>query len=276
MKRRHVVVIFLLTASTLLKAQESVLYPDPTPPIGLNVGFEIGPNFSLFSQQISHSPIDNPTSPLRALESGGGVGGFGAVIVEYPFSFSVGLRLKGGLELKRVVASGTGVADCPQNEGGIFDTVEMSVRQTLSSLWITSGISLRFDIADKWYATVGPVWHRRVGEVSRSMHQEILSEGSCVFETTGEKTFDQSSTSSEGNRVNRFGFEGGVGYRHRLANNLWLLPELRFQYMLNSLAEEGSEGVDNFREKTLGRLNVGVDKGELHGILLGIGLLWSL
>lgn len=272
--------MLFLTASVLtesvLTAQESVLYPDPTSPIGLNVGFEIGPNYSLFSQRMTHSPIDNPTSPLRALESGRGLGGFGSVIVEYPFTSSIGLRLKGGFDLKRTIASGTGVADCPQNEGSLFDTVDMSVRQTLTSLWLTSGLVLRVDMADDWYATLGPVWHRRIGDMKTSTRQEILSEGSCTFEGTGEKTLESSSTVSDGVNVNRFGLEGGIGYRRRVAGHLWFLCELRLQYMLDPVTAEGTGTVDDFRATTLGRLNLGVDEGELHGILLGVGLIWSL
>jgi hypothetical protein len=250
-----------------------VLYPYPGT-FPLNLGIEAGLDYSLFSQGVGHSPIDNPTSPNRTLTSGNGIGGFFVVQAELPIGKSMGLQARAGYQMQRIISSGQGIADCPQNSENQFDTVTMGVRRTMKTSDITAGLFFRADIARNLFVTIGPVAHFWLRDLTVTDRLEILSPGSCLFSSTGQKTAEVTATDDQTLNRTRYGLEGGIGYRIPIGSNLRLTPALRFQYMITPLAPDGGVGVDTFRERTLGDLNLSLTDRMLHAIQLGIGLWW--
>jgi hypothetical protein len=274
MRQYALSLLVLMMIAPTLSAQEDVLRPGRSRfPFAL--GIEIGPNFSIFSQDVGHSPINNPTSPERVLESGSGLGGFASLLLDVPISRRIGIQGKAGIELKRFTTSGEGVADCPNNGDGVFDTVSLDVERVHSTMYFTAGIFLRADITDNLLITVGPVVHRWLGSMDMSDRAEITTPGNCLFTATGTKTAEIETTIETGLQETRIGIEAGVGYRIPLTRKLNLIPALRFQYMIDPISEDGVGGVDTFRERTLGALNLSFTDRTLHAVHLGIGLMWQ-
>ncbi|KXK52383.1 MAG: outer membrane beta-barrel protein [Chlorobi bacterium] len=273
---RYSLSLLMLAAVVLpLQAQEDVLYPYPSKASAYLLGIEVGPNFSLFSQDIALSPIDNRTSPNRALESGNGLGFFGSLMAEVPLTDKIGLQGKVGLDYKRFAMDGSGIADCPDNLQNPFDTVAMDVDQTVSTLYFTSGLFLRFDVANDLFITAGPVLHRWSKSANISTGLEITSPGTCVFTANGQKSIETEATDETSFNESRLGLEAGVGMRFTIGENLWLTPALRFQFMLDPLAPDGIGGVDDFRRNTLGLLNMNFTDRALNALQLGIGVWWK-
>jgi hypothetical protein len=270
---RYILPMLLLVAALPLCAQEDVLYPYPST-FPLNIGVEPGAGFSIFSQGVGHSPIDNPTSPNRALKSGSGVGGFAALQAELPLGSTFALQGRVGYELKRFTSSGEGVADCPNNAENAFDTVDLSVRRTSSASYITSGLFLRADVGGNFFLVAGPVVHWWMGSLKISDRMEILSSGSCLFSSSGQKVAEAESTTEEGLNKTRFGLEGGVGYRIPLSGKVWLAPAVRFQFLFTPVGPDGVGQVDTFRHTTLGDLNLSFTDRMLHAVQLGVSLWW--
>lgn len=277
MSFRYSLSLLLLAAAAALplRAQEDVLYPYPSKAKAYLLGVEIGPNFSLFSQDVTLSPIDNLTSPVRALESGNGIGFFGSLMAEVPLTDKIGLQGKVGLDYKRFSMSGSGIADCPNNQQNPFDTLLMNVDQTLSTLYFTSGLFLRFDVAKDIFVTAGPVLHRWSKSAKISTELEITSPGTCVFTANGQKSIETEKTDKTSLNESRLGLEAGVGMRFTIGENLWLTPALRFQLMLDPFAPDGVGGVDDSRRNTLGLLNMNFTDRTLNALQLGIGIWWQ-
>lgn len=268
--------MLLLAAVALpIQAQEDVLYPYPSKSASYLLGIEVGPNFSLFSQDIALSPIDNLTSPVRTLESGNGLGFFGSLMAEIPLTDKIGLQGKVGLDYKRYTTSGSGIADCPNNQQNPFDTVAMNIDQTLSTLYLTSGLFLRFDVAKDIFLTAGPVLHRWSKSASISTELEITSPGTCVFLANGQKSIETEETDKTTLNESRLGLEAGVGMRFTIGKNLWLTPALRFQFTLDPVAPDGIGDVDDSRRNTLGLLNMNFTDRALNAVQLGIGIWWQ-
>jgi len=276
MSFRYSLSLLLLAAAALpLRAQEDVLYPYPSTSKPYLLGIEIGPNFSLFSQDVTLSPIDNLTSPIRALESGNGIGFFGSLMAEVPLTDKIGLQGKVGLDYKRFTMSGSGIVDCPDNQQNPFDTVSMNMDQTISTLYFTSGLFLRFDVANDVFVVAGPVLHRWSKSANVSNALEITSPGTCVFTANGQKSIETETTDETSLNESRLGLEAGVGMRFVIGNNLWLTPALRFQFMLDRVAPDGIGGVDDSRRNTLGLLNMNFTDRTLNALQLGIGIWWQ-
>lgn len=273
---RYSLSLLLLAAAALpIQAQEDVLYPYPSKSTPYLLGIEIGPNFSLFSQNITLSPIDNLTSPVRALESGNGLGFFGSLMAEVPLTDKIGLQGKVGIDYKRYTASGSGIADCPNNQQNPFDTVAMNIDQTTSTLYFTSGLFLRFDVAKDIFLIAGPVLHRWSKSANTSTGLEITSPGTCVFLANGQKSIEIEETDKTSLNESRLGLEAGVGMRFTIGKNLWLTPALRFQLMLDPFAPDGIGDVDDSRQNTLGLLNMNFTDRTLNAVQLGVGIWWE-
>lgn len=263
----------LALAVPALAQRESVLSPGV--PSAIRYGLELGPALDMFAQSVAHSPIENPTSPLRALSSGAGVGFYGALFTEYSFAPKWSLQLRAGVEQKRFTMSGSGVADCPMAGGEQFDTVSMDVDAAVAALYLTGGIMLQFEPVDRLRVLAGPVLHRLASDVEQRVRAEITSPGTCVFDATGTKTFESTTSGREDFTGARWGIEAGVSYRIPVAARIDIVPSARFQLMLDPFSPDGAVEVDDFRRNTLGLLNLQMSDRTLHAAQLGVAVVWS-
>jgi hypothetical protein len=264
----------ILTPLALLAQRgENVLTPG-TPSVTF-VGVEAGPSFNVFSQRLSHAPIDNPSSPWRSLESGSGFGGHLSLFVRRDLAPRVGVVGRAGLELKRYTSSGTGIVDCPTPGEDGFDTVAIDLSATTSATWATLGLDVRYEVVGGFELLAGITSHWLVGSVETSLEADLAGDR-CVFAETGTSHFESVEDDREGFTTERFGLELGAAWRVPVSRRLTLVPSLRLQYMLDPISPDGDVQVDDFRSRTLGLLSLSMTDRELHSVHLGLALMWGL
>lgn len=266
-------VVLLTPLALSAQRGENVLTPG-TPSV-MFVGVEAGPSLNIFSQRLSHAPIDNPSSPWRSLESGTGVGGHVSLFVRRDLAPRLALVGRAGIELKRYTSSGPGIVDCPTPGENDFDTVGIDLSATTSARWATLGLDVRYEVIDAFELFAGVTRHWLVGSVETSLEAD-LAEDRCVFTETGTSHYESVEDGREGFTTDRFGLELGAAWHIELSRRLTLVPSLRLQYMIDPVSPDGDIQVDDSRSRTLGLLSLSMTDRELHSVTLGLSLMWGL
>ncbi len=265
------------------------------------VGVEGGLNVNFLSQDITWQDEEVANSLEAVLESGTGVSFEFGFFADFPLSKGVGIQTRIAYDAK---AAGNTQSDGIL-EGGIlpvdgisgFAPSEGTVETSYSLMMHAATIAVlgRFDIAQNFFATFGPVLNVSIGDVTRSDRSTVLEpddffitrdyEGNPIAskeitrETTtwtnilpavGQGPYQASTYAST-----RFGVELGLGYRFFLSNNLYLAPNLRYQYFLNPLTT-GISSSDLSREFTRGEVPMTFGEVSLNTLAIILQLGFAL
>lgn len=259
-------------------------------------GIEGGINYSMFSQTMNRTGAALADSPENVLESGDGISPYFGIMADFPIVSSVGIQLRALYDPKKVSNTFNGTVDATTNTipPRITDMPTTS-EFTLTMDNLSIAAALRVDLTPSVFITAGPMAQFTLGDVKRkdiwssakpdTFTININYEGklgpntSISRETTSATNFmpnipPNTPNASPFKKV-RIGLEVGLGGKIDIGSNLWLVPQVRYQYMFTPLN-------DNFKANDLSRTLtnqqsvIEFSNPKLHSLQIGLGLWFGI
>lgn len=261
-----------VAASAPAYAQEDVLRPRIPAPIAY--GFELGGNYNMFSLDMQRT-IGFVDSPYDAYLDGMGFSPYAKLSVDYSFTERFGAIFTLGFDQKRVGNERTGVADCiiPRPGGAlIYDTTRLNLDWEVATNYLTLGLLGRFDAIGGLFFTAGPVMHFRMDSTSQTEIETLPDDSRCFFEDSSRQRVTDSRIQSKPS--SRFGLEAAVGYRFAIGEQLAIVPQIRYQWMITPFIEDRPSGDKYqrfFKGESFGDATY-LTNTQLNSIQVGVGL----
>ncbi len=265
----------LFFASVLCYSQEDVLRPSgrkgeltevPHRKIPIILGAELGLNYNMFTSNMTWS-IPGINSPMRVFESGNGVSGLFSLLADYSFTKNAGLQGKLGLDWKNFSNKSTGTAEDVYNYGSYCDA---DYDYTISGLYFNLELLFRYNFTDELFMLIGPVFQTPFGKFNMEINGNIRS-GDCIFVCSGGKTINIKDDFTPDTRT---GIIAGVGYKYLINNKLWLVPQLRIQFMPTKYGEDERNIQDIFYPYTIPTFDY--TNKHLNSIQLALAIWFEL
>jgi hypothetical protein len=272
--------LLLLTLVLSATAQEDVLRPRIPSSLfkPITIGVEGGVNFNLFSQTLEQNPVI-PGSVLNIFKSGSGFSPFAALMIDLPLTPSLALQLKGTYDAKTFGNTISALYDCP-NDIGTVDIANVDAEYTVNVSYVGIGAALRINATPEIFATIGPIAHFRINDAELATTATIVSPEDCQWLSdsrvpngkVNKETIKDTVYSST-----RFGLEVGVGYKVPIAPSIWVVPQLRFQYMLSKPFDDlTTPKAEATRQNTIGPSTYITKDAMLHSLQLGVALWFQI
>ncbi|MCO6465286.1 MAG: outer membrane beta-barrel protein [Bradyrhizobiaceae bacterium] len=310
---RHLLAMCFLACSVAAYSQgtEDVLRPNGRPDGGdhhrhakhpVVLGLEAGLNVNFYGQSITReTAIENSIEDV--VKGGTGFSPMVGLFVDVPLSSRIGIQFRAAYDAKKAGATksdGIVEADLVPAEGGTVDggsqyyvdaTTESEFSVSMSAA--TIGILGRFDITKELFLTFGPVINLAFGDVTRTDRLAVLAPDSIYIKAdyagnSGQfKEIERSSSLSQAMipqqapsqastfSTTRVGLELGLGYRFDITKNIYLAPNLRYQYYVTPFTDEYS-AFDYSRIYSVGPVPMTFGKATLNTLALVVQLGFSL
>ncbi|MBI2794159.1 MAG: autotransporter outer membrane beta-barrel domain-containing protein [Ignavibacteria bacterium] len=303
----------LLLASASLISQEDVLRPKGRPDVEnasaavspkrpFVLGIEAGVNFNFMSQPYTSTPqIKN--SPEEALKSGSGISPEFGVFADMAISSIVGIQARVAFDQKYATNTKQGIIDAfpppgvfgPSINGFAVVPMETEARYALTMNTIAAAVLARINVIEKLFVTVGPYATYAYRDVTRSdrltwigppgtyiaidyqgnpgVYTQIERKGYVAQNLLPRGASEAFTTANYSNF--RIGFELGAGYRIDLTKNIYLAPNLRYQWMITEL-NSGFTASDNSQPASQTAAKLQYDKASLNSLALILQLGFTL
>lgn len=259
------------------------------------LGLEGGINYSMFSQTLKRTGFQLPDSPENVLESGSGIAPYFGIMAEFPIVKSVGLQIRALYDAKKVAREINAAADGTNDFSFNIVNVPLSSKYTLDMTNLTTALALRVDLTPSVFITAGPMAQFNIGNVKRLDEMRITQPDSFYFRVNYDNVPGKySSISRETNKAvnmlspnqfaidsgrvysaTRFGLEFGLGAKLDIGRNLWLVPQMRYQFMLSPLYES-FQAYDYSRMLSNQRSLMEFSNPKLHSLQIGLALWFGL
>ncbi|MCZ2131853.1 MAG: outer membrane beta-barrel protein [Bacteroidetes bacterium] len=259
------------------------------------LGFEGGINYSMFSQTLTRTGFMLPDSPENVLESGTGISPYFGITADFPIVKSVGLQIRALYDAKKVGREISAAADGTNDFSFEIVNVPLTSKYTLDMTNLTTAFALRVDLTPSVFITAGPMAQFTVGDVKRNDEVRITKADSFYFRvdydnvpgkysSIGRETnkavsmLSPNQYATDSGRVYsaaRFGLEFGLGAKLDIGRNLWLVPQVRYQFMLSPLYDP-FQAFDGSRMLTNQPSLIEFSNPKLHSLQFGLALWFGI
>ncbi|MFP4527540.1 MAG: outer membrane beta-barrel protein [Candidatus Kapaibacterium sp.] len=271
--------ILIFTISQL-SAQEDVLRPEGKPggydyeyayaQPGITFGGEVGLNYNMFSSDMSWSP-PLANSPLQAYSEGWGLSPYFAVLIDVPISPKYGFQFKIAGDSKYFSNSHVGVADCYDEFTQEVYDMDEELEYSISGSYLGASLLFRANFTPQFFLLAGPVLQIPIGDFTQDVTIRVLN-SDCVLDN-GEQTDIINAPVDELNT--RVGLEAGIGYKIPIARQVWMVPQLRLQYMFTTFTPD-EMSVDITRSYSIGPVDMLLANQMLHSLHLSVGFWFDI
>jgi hypothetical protein len=273
--------ICLISVNSLF-SQENVLSPraekkakaekEESASFPMIIGIEAGMNYNMFSQTVTWA-TEVPNSLFNVYSKGSGISPFFSALVEFPLTNSLGLQVKLSYDIKNFTNKYTGIADGTYYQTGQREDVTESVEYENDGAYLGISAQLRYNLTDNLFIIGGPLIQMPMGDHTQSTTISILTPGFYWDMNTLSTVKTDKVTISPAPKT-RIGLEAGLGYKMNLSKSVYLVPQIRFQFMPTKVAEDES-GFDSSRI-LYGTPAVVANDKTLHSVQLALGLWFQL
>ncbi len=277
--KTYIAFIIFFIASTFLLSQENVLKPKSQAKEVINeenftsyqisIGVELGLNYNMHSMNLAWES-EVPQSIYNVFESGSGISPYFAALVDFPINDKYGFQFKVAYDSRSYSNTYTGIADAVEiNSSTVFDAPD-KVENKITGADISISALFRYIIANDFVLTVGPMVSLPAGDYTQELTQTSLMDGVGWFDEFGTLHSQIVLNTPITDVKTRFGIDLGLGYRISLTSSIVLVPQIRLNYMLTNIEDDGS-GVDNTRAMDYGNVILDVTNSKLHCLKFGVG-----
>lgn len=267
-------IILLIITNTNLKADEDVLRPRGKSDaelayykgssLPLIFGFEAGVNFNIFSQTISWNPNYRSFTIFDCLNSGTGFSPHFGFLFDIPISKKLSFQARISYDRKSFGNSGLGTDTVLS-----YSIVNIGVGWDLTNDYVATAFLLRYNIDNNWFATFGPTIHFMTSnlKVNKSGNTGFggISPDDCYYYQFVDSVFLMTKSPT------MFGLELGFGYKFPITQDIFLVPQARFQLSLSQMFEEAGIN-DIFRNVSV----IEFTKRYSHSLQLAIALWFNI
>lgn len=285
---KNIILIALLISlpAALLFSQEDVLRPEGKPGgygeavyddyefsgSPFSIGFEVGGNYNMFSQNLSWDPpLTDPI--IESTEDGSGLSPYIGVFADIPINYMFGVHLKLQYNSIFYSNSGTGLIDGYDNNTGTYNEIAAELEWDNSFAYFNIEPSLRINLNKGFFALIGLSLQVPVSEVTQNTTATILEEG-YTFQATGTEVNTVETSSDILNT--RMGLNLSVGYKHHLSNSMYLVPQLHFQFMPSKVTDDQVDGEDTTKQFTEGISTFNATDRQMHHLRFSLALWFDL
>ncbi len=259
------------------------------------LGIEGGANYSMFSQTMNRTGAALPDSPENVLKEGAGISPYFGLTADFLLAKSIGLQFRALYDAKNVSREFNSASDGTVDNSFQIINVPLVAKYTLDMNNITTALALRIDITKSVFITAGPMAQFTLGNVTRHDEVRIVNTDSNYFRinydgiagkySSIERSINKVSKLLSGNQYvadsgvsyssMRYGLEFGIGAKLDIGKNLWLVPQVRYQYMLTPLYNNfGAE--DGVRMLTNQPSHIDFSDPKLHSLQFGAALWFGI
>lgn len=267
-------IAFLIIASENLKADEDVLRPRgksdaelayyKSSSLPLILGIEAGVNFNLFSQTISWNPNYRSFTIFESMSSGTGVSPHFGFIFDIPISQKLSFQARISYDRKSFGNSGLGTDTVLG-----YSMVNIGVGWDITNDYVATAFLLRYNIDNNWFATIGPTIHFMTGSIKANKSGNTgfggISPDDCHYYQFVDSIFLMTKSPT------MFGLELGLGYKFPITQDIFLVPQARFQLSLSQIFEDAAIN-DIYRNVSV----VEFTKRYSHSIQLALALWFNI
>lgn len=201
----------------------------------ITIGIEGGINYNMFSQSISwSSPV--PQSVYNTYSTGDGFSPFIGAFVDFPLSQKIGLQFKLSYDKKAFSNDYTCIMDGTNTFTGLREDVTVLNKYESDFSYIGVNLSLRYDITNELVCYLGPTLLVPNGDYIQTSTATVLTKDFYWDVPTQQTVRVQKDTAK--NESTRLGLELGLGYKIKLSPNIFLVPQVRYQYMLSKFSDD--------------------------------------
>lgn len=244
-------------------------------------GIEAGINYNMYSQDITYDPIAIPNSVFNTIESGDGIAPFFGFFLDYSLDRTFGLIFKVQYDMKNFGATENAIIDCSEFDeitGEILGYKPLEVEVDWESEFAVINFELLFraNLTTEFFLTLGPSVQLPIADATVTTTSTIDENNDCYYydeEGNGTKRIENVADMSY---YARAGLNIGAGYMLHIAPNMYLIPQLNFQFM-PTLLHGGETTIDASRENTLGITPfVTNENALLHSLRFSVALMFDI
>lgn len=285
-----IVLIFLIFSFVFSYADEDVLRPKGKPAgyygevtddnyefLGLpfSLGFEVGANYNMFSQDIIYNPpLNQPLS--QNYDNGSGLSPYFGVFADFSFNETIGLHIKLQYNQVQFGNKGTGLVD-----GYIYDEFNqiIDILETSYSLEWTNEFSyfniepsIRINLTDKLFGLVGISAQIPISNVKQSTTITALEDGFYFENGQNKQTFEDEADLLK----NKFGLNLSLGYRFNISNDIDLVPQVHYHYFPSKISDDVVDIPDYSKEITEQISYYDVTNSTLNALRFSLAIWFNL
>ncbi len=263
MKLIKSIIILGLLVTLTATAQEDVLHPhgkkgaymetESRRYAPFSLGIELGANYNMFSQDHSWTP--NYTNTVwDAVKTADGFSPYVSAFVDVPLNEKWGLQGKVTFDWKHFENSSNGIYSNIEYFGDIthYDAKYTTKADMLN---IDLSLLLRYNFTREFFISAGPIVLFSAGDLTNTWSQTVYYAPN-EYQSTGNLEEKYSPKT-------RIGLEAGLGYKFSLSKNLWLVPQVHFQWVPTLLLEDAKNipwgpYIHNYENRKLNSLQLGL------------------
>jgi hypothetical protein len=216
------------------------------------LGIEGGINFNMFSQDIIWEKDPNTGQDyvqhgtiFDGLGSATGISPHVGIFAGFDFSSTIGVLLRLAYDNKYVNKSLTGT-DYSYNAISGFTEHPMKVDVSMNASYLSFTPLLKIQATPDLFFTVGPTLQFLLGDVETKWSPTVTDNSAFLNEFLFWQSMGFGSTYSETITIKdagsdsvaytpRLGLEAGIGYKIPISNNIFIVPQIRYQLMLTNV-----------------------------------------
>ncbi len=239
-----IIIIFLFIAYLPVKADEDVLRPRgksdyeldyyKSSSLPLIFGIEAGINFNFFSQSINWNPDYRIFSIYDCMTKGSAISPHFGILFDIPINKKLSFQARLSYDRKSFGNSGTGTDTII----GYPTAINIGIGWDVTNDYIATAFLLRYNIDNYWFVTFGPTVHFMTGNVNANKSGNTGFGGPSPDDCNYYQFVDAIFTETKAQTM--FGLELGAGYKFPLTQDIFLVPQARFQLSLSPIFNDGS------------------------------------
>jgi hypothetical protein len=235
------------------------------------LGFEVGGNYNMFSQDISRDiQLDDPI--LDYLSDANGLSAYVGVFGDFSFNEMFGLHVKLQYNMVSFDNKGTGLIDGTNINDGTTRLIPSEFEWDNNFSYFNIEPSLRINITPEFFALVGLTAQLPISNVTGDISQRSLEDGYFFQNGESEQSFeiDQDILNS------RFGLNLTLGYKILMSDNISIVPQLHLHYFASKIIDDETDIPDNTQPFTNGVALTNYENKTLNHIRLSVALWFDL
>jgi hypothetical protein len=222
-----------------------------------SVGVDGGANWSYFDQIMTWTPQIS-SSPLRNLAGGSGYGSTIGALIDIPSSRTsdlLSIQIRAAYDDHRFgIGDSTGAYDLQAGHDASTVPGVVAHSYTASVSYLDLAARIRWQPIGGLFLFTGPVVKARISELTFYERERITSPAGTVFPATALDSLTRNTVVGTAALL-RYGVEFGAGYRLRITPVISVVPQIAWQPVLSSVADDetslASEG-DGDQSRALG------------------------
>lgn len=265
-----------------------------------SVGGETGFNYNMFSQDLERS-VAISNSPEDVLKSGSGLSRTVAFFVDLPVTSFLGIQGKVLADQKKWSNTGKGGLDALNDDDDLAGTSVIDAEYETIANYLGAALLLRLDIGSTgFFVTAGPTYQFLIEDITRtdklkiSLSQEQIDAGFPAasfpvnYELEDGEYSEISRTTSKPEMMlppvfdsqigeyssTRLGIEAGVGYRIPVVSPWLIVPQIRYNRQLSTLATE-TKTFDTWQETSQEISELTFKNAKVHSIQATISFVYQ-